>query len=885
MPDQGAALDQLRSLLSDCRNGRGGFAVVTGGLGSGKTELLQRFADRAVEAGALVLSASGAWSEQSLQGGMLEQLVPGAGTPAEVASRLAGLIMSCAGSPTDHLPKAHLLHELCTTLLELSREQPVVVSIDDVQFADSLSQQFLLHLRRRVSSSRVLLVLGEWDHCHPLASLLHAEVNRRPACRIHLGPLSESGIATLLAKHTDSRTSAELAPLWRRWSGGNVMLVRAMLDDLVAGHVADDHNLGPSAVASVLSAVHRWEPSIPAVAQAMAVLGDDCSVDVVARLAEVSTEIAQQIVAFLGTSGLALGTRFRHPGARAAVLDSLSSAERSALHGRAAEVLYHRGDDASTVAAHLLALGRLDGGCARWSVDVLRVAAEQALSADDVDAAIRCLELALTSAEGPQHVEVSRMLVRAWWRVNPSASAAYLDPLRTALWDGALRGRDVVILLWHALWTGDHTTVERGLEECGKDPRKLDVQSAAELRILCRFHGVGAGSLGGTLEVRRDTDPWAEAGTALGQFWTSSFDRQAVAAAEHVLKSCRPGETVPEVVATALLVLSFAGDIGSAAHWCGRVIDEAVNGGVRTWQAFFEVVRAHLTLRRGDPATAFRLAESAMSLLPAQSWGVSIGYPTAVLLTALTELGDLPRLDELLRLPVPEAMFDNVVGLFYLHARGHAQLACGRVLAAISDFQHCGLRMEQRGSDLPLVAPWRLDLAEANLALGRRDAARDLVTQQLTRPSTDRWTRGVALRVLADLSAPRDREFLLTESVELLRAAGDGLALAKSQRHLDRLASGTSAPAEDLADTAVAREPQGEAAVASMLSDSERRVAELAAAGRTNREISALLYITVSTVEQHLTRVYRKLGVKGRAELPRELTSLGIHADVCGTGA
>ncbi|WP_329793983.1 helix-turn-helix transcriptional regulator [Lentzea sp. DG1S-22] len=50
------------------------------------------------------------------------------------------------------------------------------------------------------------------------------------------------------------------------------------------------------------------------------------------------------------------------------------------------------------------------------------------------------------------------------------------------------------------------------------------------------------------------------------------------------------------------------------------------------------------------------------------------------------------------------------------------------------------------------------------------------------------------------------------------------------------------------------------------------RVAELAAKGHTNREISGLLYITVSTVEQHLTRVYRKLGMRSRADLPHRLS-------------
>ncbi len=53
----------------------------------------------------------------------------------------------------------------------------------------------------------------------------------------------------------------------------------------------------------------------------------------------------------------------------------------------------------------------------------------------------------------------------------------------------------------------------------------------------------------------------------------------------------------------------------------------------------------------------------------------------------------------------------------------------------------------------------------------------------------------------------------------------------------------------------------------SVLSPSERRVATLAANGTTNRIIARLLHITVSTVEQHLTRVYRKTGVDRRADL------------------
>jgi DNA-binding NarL/FixJ family response regulator len=58
-----------------------------------------------------------------------------------------------------------------------------------------------------------------------------------------------------------------------------------------------------------------------------------------------------------------------------------------------------------------------------------------------------------------------------------------------------------------------------------------------------------------------------------------------------------------------------------------------------------------------------------------------------------------------------------------------------------------------------------------------------------------------------------------------------------------------------------------------VLSDAERRVAKSAAKGLTNREIAGRLYLTTSTVEQHLTRIYRKLGVSSRVQLLSRLGS------------
>lgn len=63
------------------------------------------------------------------------------------------------------------------------------------------------------------------------------------------------------------------------------------------------------------------------------------------------------------------------------------------------------------------------------------------------------------------------------------------------------------------------------------------------------------------------------------------------------------------------------------------------------------------------------------------------------------------------------------------------------------------------------------------------------------------------------------------------------------------------------------------------LTGSERRVAALAVMGCTNREIAGKLHITASTVEQHLTRVYRKLNVKRRKDLPVDLRNDGATTE------
>lgn len=92
---------------------------------------------------------------------------------------------------------------------------------------------------------------------------------------------------------------------------------------------------------------------------------------------------------------------------------------------------------------------------------------------------------------------------------------------------------------------------------------------------------------------------------------------------------------------------------------------------------------------------------------------------------------------------------------------------------------------------------------------------------------------------------------ILTDSAEAFDSLGTPLWAARARHELVR--------------TKVSRNNDLE------LTQSERRVAELAGGGKSNRDIAAMLFISHKTVEQHITRIYRKLGVTNRAALARRI--------------
>jgi DNA-binding NarL/FixJ family response regulator len=233
------------------------------------------------------------------------------------------------------------------------------------------------------------------------------------------------------------------------------------------------------------------------------------------------------------------------------------------------------------------------------------------------------------------------------------------------------------------------------------------------------------------------------------------------------------------------------------------------------------------------------------------------------------------------------------VDLFRLLALGRLQARQGRLEDALRTFAKCERIEATWGFTEPAHASWRTEAALAQHALGDGERAGALALESVdrTRRYGSERLQGMALMAAARVGcgSPRDR---LREAIELLDRAGATLEAARARVDYGSLLRREGNPR-------AARGPLREAAAAAGATDlqrsiereleltgaqpgrrlsrgsdeltpAERRTAELAAQGLTNREIASRLLLAEKTVEMQLSRVYRKLGIRSRRELARK---------------
>ncbi|WP_184544052.1 helix-turn-helix transcriptional regulator [Streptosporangium becharense] len=907
-------ITHLTDLLTECRRGRGRVATITGPTATGKTELVYAFSRRAAEAGVTWLSATCSQADRNLPFGVVSQLFHSAALSIDHASRAARLVedaslgAGASGARPQESEWLRTTQGLWSVILEISNKNTVLITVDDVEYADSLSWQILLNFVHRLKSANVFIILTAAEGPQGMDPLIEIDLMRHPHYeRIGLTSLSFQGVMGMVSASMGDAAAVALGPAFHRITGGNPLLVKALMDDHRGAGAGDrEPAVSDGFSRSVRALLHRSDPTMLMVARALAVLGEFALPILLSELLDIRTTTVNQALNCLDAVGILDSLRFRHPAAQAAVLDDLDPSQRREMHRRAAQLLHAEGAAATVVAAHLIEAERFQEP---WALAELREAADQALRDDRHEFAVQCLRLAAELTDNDrQRTRTTTMLAQAEWRINPAAANRHVEPLLDAAREERLSFRGLYALLRFLLWYGQH---DEAVEVLGRmagraaEPGADDAAArldAVRRWLSCTHPSVLARAGGGTVTGGADTPapgshPRGAGATLLASMLRDGPDAGTADAAERVLRSATLDEANLDAAESALFSLIHADRTDKAASWCDVLYAEAVRRRSPTWRALFASLRASIAIRQGDLVAAEKYARTALDILPPRSLGVRIGLPLAALVSATTEMGKYDVAAQYLRQPVPDTIFETRFGLYYLQARARYHLATDQAHAALSDFSDCGRLMRDWELDTPTLVPWRHGAAAALLQMGQQEQARALLEQPYDLASGDSLRiRGIAQRLLAAASDLRQRPPLLREAIDMLQTAGDRLEMAYALVDLTHTLNELGEPnkarmigyrADSVAGECRAEplrqavrhstdggESGGGPEAISVLSDAEQRVASLAALGYTNREISRKIYITVSTVEQHLTRIYRKLNVRGRRDLPAQFSQM-----------
>ena len=866
---------------------------------------------------------------------------PGPNQPGDAAA-LAAPALGPGGPGADE-DAFSILHGLYWLTSALAQRAPLLIAVDDLQWADEPSLRFVLHLARRLEGLPVLLVVtvrgprsgGDTER------VLIAELTAAPGVTV-LRPaaLGERACAELVRGALGRDPPPEFQRVCRELTGGNPLLLGALLASLAAegaegagADVAHLRRLTPAAVSRrVLLQLGRMPAGALAAARAVAVLGTAATAARAGRLAGLDADGCARALASLMADGIIEGDRalrYVHPLVRSVVYQDLAPPLRQRWHARAARLLDADGAPAGEVTVHLLAAGPAGDS---WVVARLRAAAADARTRGAPDIARLCLERAL--AEPPParaRPEVLAELGLAEVRAAPAVAAGHLaEALRMSRPEkmtvrGLARQVPVALALSEALalcgrFADGVAVLEATLADCerevaaGRTGSPEVGQLGADVTSLeAALLHTARWDLGTRPVTRRPAGAAAAASRPAASRSTrgctrpspSSWPRPGSTATGPWPTPGRPSRPCPGssrsppprcprrswCCCSPTWPTRPARGPGPGWRWPRTGAGRWRRRWARRWRRWSRCTGARWA--RPPPTGSRPWLAPAMCGSPRsrpRSW--SPPWPPATSFAAaqavLTGRGLAGELG-------PTWPFVVV-----RHARGALHAAAGQHAAAAADLLAAGHLAERWGISNPAMMAWRSDAALSLSALGDARTAVALCDTEVA--LARRWGAGRALGIAlraAGLVAGGDRGLeLLTEAVAVLRPSPAPLELARALIDLGAAhrRAGSRAVARDLlregldiahglGSAELAARARAELVIAGgrprrdavrgrdALTPSELRVAQLAAAGQTNRQIAQTLFVTLRTVENHLTSSYAKLGISSRPQLAAALAA------------
>jgi DNA-binding CsgD family transcriptional regulator len=905
-----AAVDQL---LARAASGNGLAALTLHGEpGIGKTTVWEAARIEAAARGFRVLSARPTRSESGLPLGAFGDLFSdafaraGGGLPPpqrdalEVALLLAEPVGVAHGQRALSVATATLLRALT------DGDHPVLLAIDDVQWLDESSAAVLSHVLRRVQDRPIGVVLS-LRGSGASAAALGLDVSEHPDWDEHLtlGPLSLAALHRLLgARAGESFPRLALVKI-EAASGGNPFYALEIARALIRSGVpvtAGERLPIPVTLAALTSERIDSLPERTREALLVAAVAFEPSLDVLTRAAgadvvnDLDPALHDGVVAIDGQS-----VRFSHPLLAAAALTGAAPARIREIHATLASA----GCSDEARARHL---GEAAEGTNALASDALEAAADRArvrgapvtaaemlerareLTPSEEQATLRAIEAARCYAEAGDTRQASALLeqvmkteptgiararvlqlvgqVRAWSASFPEALEFALHAVEASDSDIALRAEIELDAVFCYVSMGDYVSAEAHAraavadgEMAGTDGAKAE--SLAILTVIEFFGGQGVNEprLARALALE---DP-LRAGPvqmrprvirALLFLFTGRVDDAIATMTDLISEAGERGQetAIPMISFYLVWACVWRGDLQAAVRAAVLSRDVARLNNDPSMQAMSLTASALAAAHIGAVDRGRAEAGEALALFQGVQWTLGTIWPLWALGFLELSVGNAARVDELLR-PLSDALTqmgfgEPILGIF-LPDEVEALVALGDLDGAsrLVDWLEQGGRRVDRAWALAvaarghgIIAAARGDLQSALAALDQAVIQHDRVRMPLELART--------LLVKGQVHRRRREKRLahqaLRESLCLFDEAGAALWAVRARTELARIGLRPRAP--------------------NGLTETESRVAALAAAGMTNREVAKAAFISPKTVDNVLARVYRKLGTS-RAQL------------------
>ena len=661
---------------------------------------------------------------------------------------------------------------------------------------------------------------------------------------------------------------------------------------------------------SVLRRLAALSPDAQALARGVAVFEDDAPLHLAAELTGLAAGAALAAADELARAdvlrpGDPLG--FTHPLVRAAVYGDLPFGERARTHRRAARLLVESGVSRERVSAHLLEAAP-DGDAA--VVELLRATAQRAMARGAPASAVRYLERALR--EPPAEAERPAVLAelgRAEAAAGLPDAVAHLEAA-IGLADEPRQRAALLLAFGRVLQHGGRLSdacaaFQRGRDELGEQRSELAVD-------------LEAGYLAAAMQAPdRAAEAHAQADAILAADRPTNRAERELASKAMIMRlwGGAPREEIPPIARRLFRDAELAHDDGADSRaivhvaGCLSVCDDYpaaelalgqhvrrratariavdVRGGLAAARAAATVDRAGRRRGARRPRRVRRVARRAAHA-PAPRRLLPGHRPAAAGRARRGRGGPGARRARAGRRGLLRRVAEH-------RDRAARRAGAASDAKALEAFLETGRRLGELLAVNPTVLPWRSEAGLAAQRLGRHEQARALIAEELALAERFGAPRaiGVARRAAGLLERGDAAVERLRSAVEPLAACGARVEQARTLIELGaaiRRAGRATEARGTLREALVLAEAPGAAALARRareelrlaggrapahvdpsgdgLTPSERRVAELAAAGQTNRQIADALFITAKSVEWHLSNVYRKLDIRGRGQLP-----------------